>query len=97
MIFLVGDIGPKYGMNANDNGFLRLSNVRIPRRFMLMKNCKVEKNGTYIPPTHSKLAYTGMMFVRAIMIRDQGLQLAMASTIAARYGCVRRQGEMIEG
>ncbi|CAD5233700.1 unnamed protein product [Bursaphelenchus xylophilus] len=93
----VGDIGPKYGMNANDNGFMRLNNVRIPRRNMLMKNARVEKDGTYVAPKHSKLAYTGMMFVRAVMIRDQALQLASAATISTRYSCVRRQGEMIEG
>jgi alkylation response protein AidB-like acyl-CoA dehydrogenase len=37
----VGDIGPKMGYNAIDNGFLRLDNVRIPRENMLMKNSKV--------------------------------------------------------
>ncbi|CAD5231241.1 unnamed protein product [Bursaphelenchus okinawaensis] len=93
----VGDIGPKYGMNANDNGYMRLNNVRISRRNMLMKNAKVEKDGTYIAPKHSKLAYTGMMFVRAVMIKDQANQLSMAATIATRYSCVRRQGEIVEG
>lgn len=37
----VGDIGPKFGINSNDNGFLALDNVRIPRRQMLMKHAKV--------------------------------------------------------
>lgn len=37
----VGDIGPKFGYGTNDNGFLRLSNVRIPRENMLMRYSKV--------------------------------------------------------
>jgi len=37
----VGDIGPKFGFDTIDNGFLRLSNVRIPRENMLMKYAQV--------------------------------------------------------
>lgn len=38
---VVGDIGPKFGFNEVDNGFLKLENVRIPRENMLMKYAKV--------------------------------------------------------
>lgn len=38
---VVGDIGPKFGFNEVDNGFLKLENVRIPRDNMLMKYAKV--------------------------------------------------------
>jgi len=37
----VGDIGPKFGYDMMDNGFLRFSHVRIPRENMLMKNAQV--------------------------------------------------------
>ena len=37
----VGDIGPKFGYDANDNGYLRLNNVRIPRSDMLSKYSQV--------------------------------------------------------
>ena len=37
----IGDIGPKFGYFSMDNGFLRLSNVRIPRDQMLMKYAQV--------------------------------------------------------
>jgi len=33
----VGDIGPKFGYDTQDNGFLRFNNVRIPREQMLMR------------------------------------------------------------
>lgn len=38
---VVGDIGPKFGFSEVDNGFLKLTNVRIPRENMLMKFAKV--------------------------------------------------------
>ncbi|KAI6207197.1 hypothetical protein M3Y99_01861900 [Aphelenchoides fujianensis] len=93
----VGDIGPKYGMYSNDNGYLRFNNVRIPRRNMLMKNAKVHPDGRYEPPSHAKLAYTGMMFIRSVMIHGMGQHLAQAATIAIRYSAIRRQGEILEG
>lgn len=37
----VGDIGPKFGFDEMDNGYLRIHNVRIPRENMLMKYSKV--------------------------------------------------------
>ncbi len=43
----VGDIGPKFGYFGMDNGFLRLSNVRIPRDQMLMKYSQVMKHLIY--------------------------------------------------
>ena len=39
----VGDIGPKYGFNNKDNGYLKFDNIRIPRRNLLMKYVKVDK------------------------------------------------------
>lgn len=38
---VVGDIGPKFGFDEVDNGFLKLDNIRIPRENMLMKYAKV--------------------------------------------------------
>ena len=37
----VGDIGPKFGFDLMDNGFLRFDHFRIPRGNMLMKNAQV--------------------------------------------------------
>ena len=37
----VGDIGPKLGGNANDNGYLMLDHVRVPRENMLMRFSRV--------------------------------------------------------
>lgn len=43
----VGDIGPKYGYNCKDNGYIKFDNYRIKRRYMLMKYSKVSKSGVY--------------------------------------------------
>ena len=39
----IGDIGPKFGYNSIDNGFLKFDCVRIPRKNMLMKYAEVRK------------------------------------------------------
>lgn len=38
----VGDIGPKFGYDEMDNGYLKMDNFRIPRENMLMKHAKVK-------------------------------------------------------
>uniref|UniRef100_A0A0K0FN52 Acyl-coenzyme A oxidase n=1 Tax=Strongyloides venezuelensis TaxID=75913 RepID=A0A0K0FN52_STRVS len=90
----VGDIGPKFAFSSVDNGFIRFDNVKIPREFMFMKYAQVEKGGKYCKPIHEKAAYGSMVFVRSIMILQQAQYLAMACTIATRYSCIRRQGEL---
>uniref|UniRef100_A0A6B2L0L2 Acyl-coenzyme A oxidase n=1 Tax=Arcella intermedia TaxID=1963864 RepID=A0A6B2L0L2_9EUKA len=91
----VGDLGPKMGDHANDTGFLRLENVRIPREMMLAKNQEVTPEGKFISRTssgNSKSHYSTMMLARASFIMMAGAYLARAVTIAMRYSCVRRQG-----
>ncbi|KAF1755412.1 hypothetical protein GCK72_021981 [Caenorhabditis remanei] len=92
-----GDIGPKLGVNGSDNGYLLFDQFRIPRESLLMRHSKVLADGTYVKPPHSKLAYGGMVFVRSMMVRDIANHLANAVTIATRYSCVRRQGELVPG
>ncbi|XP_078483319.1 peroxisomal acyl-coenzyme A oxidase 1-like isoform X2 [Ciona intestinalis] len=93
----VGDIGPKFGYGANDNGFLKLSNHRIPRENMLMKYSKVAPDGSYNKPPKSTLTYGTMTFVRAMIVRGSAQAIAQGATIAIRYSAVRRQSEMRPG
>lgn len=37
----MGDIGPKFGYEEMDNGYLKMDNYRIPRENMLMKYAQV--------------------------------------------------------
>ncbi|KAK7083992.1 Acyl-coenzyme A oxidase (Acyl-CoA oxidase) [Halocaridina rubra] len=94
---IVGEIGPRLGMNTNDNGFLLFKNYRIPRKNMLMKYSQVLEDGTYVKPPNEKLAYGTMVFVRVAICFDAYRQLQRAVTIATRYAAVRHQSELVPG
>ncbi|XP_077574219.1 peroxisomal acyl-coenzyme A oxidase 1 isoform X3 [Stigmatopora nigra] len=94
---VVGDIGPKFGFNEVDNGFLKLDHVRIPRENMLMKYAKVDPDGTYIKPPSAKLTYGTMVFIRSMIVGESARALAKSSTIAIRYSSVRHQSEIRPG
>lgn len=65
----VGDIGPKFGFNTVDNGFMLFDNVRVPHIAMLARYSKIDKaTGEYIRPPNEKLAYGTMVFVRANIV-----------------------------
>ncbi|KAL6761791.1 acyl-CoA dehydrogenase/oxidase C-terminal [Haematococcus lacustris] len=89
----IGDIGPKFGYGGVDNGFMAMDHVRIPREYMLMRFAQVTPEGRYVPPppSNSKASYATMVFVRADIVKNAGLVLARAVTIATRYAAVRRQ------
>mmetsp|Transcript_31887 Transcript_31887/g.58770 ORF Transcript_31887/g.58770 Transcript_31887/m.58770 type:complete len:680 (-) Transcript_31887:117-2156(-) len=93
----VGDIGPKLGMNTVDNGFLRLSHVRVPRRNMLCRHAQVTPEGKYIPAKSRQMNYGTMLLARVSYIANAQQQLAAATTIATRYAAVRHQGGSIHG
>lgn len=92
----VGDIGTKAGENEVDIGYLRMKNVRIPRKHMFEKQGHVELNGEYV--SHStgesddKSHYLTMMTARVMMVATAASFLAKGATIAVRYNCVRQQG-----
>eukprot|EP00055_Hartaetosiga_balthica_P003673 m.8589 g.8589 ORF g.8589 m.8589 type:complete len:659 (-) comp3192_c0_seq1:317-2293(-) len=92
----VGDIGPKFGYQTMDNGFLRFDRYKIPHEHMLSRFAKVKRDGTYVKPINPKLGYGTMLFVRSHMILDASKHLKKASTIAIRYASVRRQSLMDE-
>lgn len=87
----VGDIGPKFGTEANDNGYLLFNHVRIPRNQLLMRFAQVSSDGTYTKPPHQKMAYGSMVRVRSIIVLQASKFMGMALTIAIRYSCIRRQ------
>lgn len=41
----MGDIGPKFGYNSKDNGFMFFKNVRIPRTNMMKRFVELDSNG----------------------------------------------------
>lgn len=93
----VGDIGPKFGYDEVDNGYLKMDNYRIPRENMLMKYAQVEPDGTYVKPVSDKLTYGTMVFVRSYLVGLAATCLSKACTIAIRYSAVRHQSEIKAG
>ncbi|CAD8089766.1 unnamed protein product [Paramecium sonneborni] len=87
----VGDVGPKYGYNTKDNGYLRMNNVRIPREQMLMRYSKVSKAGEFIKAQNEKIGYATMMQVRTSIIFNTYVSLAQGLAIGVRYSHFRRQ------
>ncbi|KAI8873465.1 acyl-CoA oxidase, partial [Ramicandelaber brevisporus] len=89
----VGDVGPKFGFNAVDNGFVLFDHVRIPRSNMLSRNAGVTREGKYKPANAqaTKLNYGTMMFVRTGIVALMASDVAKAATISTRYCAVRQQ------
>ena len=58
----VGDVGPKFGLNTLDNGFILFNNVRIPHENMLAKYSHVVKaTGSYERPPNANVGYGTMV------------------------------------
>ncbi|XP_072501860.1 peroxisomal acyl-coenzyme A oxidase 1 isoform X3 [Notamacropus eugenii] len=93
----VGDIGPKFGYDEMDNGYLKMDNYRIPRENMLMKYAQVKPDGTYVKPVSDRLTYGTMVFVRSFLVGEAARSLSKACTIAIRYSLVRHQSEIQPG
>lgn len=89
----IGDIGPKFGTNTNDNGFMAFNHVRIPRFNLFAKFSHVTRDGLYVkPPSRGGAGVYGTMTkVRADIAAGAFGPLASAATIAIRYAAVRHQ------
>jgi len=87
----VGDIGPKLGFAAVDNGFLRFDRLSLPVSCLLGACGAIGPDGAFAPPAHPKLAYAGMMAVRVHMVSAAPGALALAATVAVRYSALRLQ------
>ncbi|PGG96865.1 hypothetical protein AJ79_09427 [Helicocarpus griseus UAMH5409] len=89
---LVGDIGPKYGYDSMDNGYLLFNQHRVPHGAMLAGYSRVNPDtGEYIKPKNPEVVYGTMTHVRARLVMEARLALARAVTVAVRYLSIRRQ------
>jgi acyl-CoA oxidase len=89
---IIGDIGPKYGYPAMDNGYMLFSNFRVPYAALLSKYSGIDlQHGTYVKPNNPALVYGSLTFVRAQIIMHARLILARAVTVAVRYLSIRHQ------
>jgi acyl-CoA oxidase len=88
------NIGPKFGFNVVDNGYLGLDHVRIPRQNMLMGVASVGRDGSFKKGKQSFKIYYTMLAARAGIVGGGSSFLGRALTIAIRYALVRRQFEV---
>ncbi|KAI4723136.1 acyl-CoA oxidase [Aureobasidium sp. EXF-10727] len=88
----IGDIGPKFGYNTMDNGFLLFNKVKVPHISMLGRFSSVDPNTSkYLRPASPSLIYGTLTWVRSTIVLQSGSVLARGVTIATRYAAVRRQ------
>jgi len=93
---LVGDMGPKAGLNGLDNGFATFFNVRIPRENLLNRTGDVTADGKYVTPFKDASKRFGVS-LGALSNGRVGLThygpcfMGQALTIAVRYAAVRKQ------
>jgi len=86
-----GDIGPHYGYITKDNGYLKISNVRIPRKQMLSRVVGLDRDGSLDVKGNPKVVYATMMIVRRTICSVWPKMYPQAITIAARYSLFRKQ------
>ncbi len=93
---IVGDMGPKLGLNGVDNGYCTFNHVRIPRENLLNKTGDVTPDGRYVTPFKDPNRRFGIS-LGALSNGRVGLTyfsctfMNAALTIACRYACVRKQ------
>jgi acyl-CoA oxidase len=88
----IGDIGPKFGYNTMDNGFLLFNQVKVPHISMLAKFSHVDPStNKFIRRGAPSLVYGTLTWVRSTIVMQAGSVLARGVTIATRYCAVRRQ------
>ena len=88
----VGDIGPKFGYNSMDNGFLLFNKLKVPHTSMLARFSRVNpQTNKYVRTGASTLVYGTMTWVRSTIVMQAGSALARGVVIATRYLAIRRQ------
>ena len=92
-----GDMGPKLGYLAKDNGWLTMKDVRIPRDQMLQRFMKVDRDGSVSIEGDLRILYSTMVTTRTYMLSAARQYFGKALTIALRYSVCRRQFKNISG
>ena len=92
-----GDLGPKIGYPAKNNGWASFENIRIPRTNLMMGLCEVSREGQFQEIGDRRILYSVMMAARMQIIQSAGNSTLASTQIAVRYCSVRRQFSTVEG
>jgi acyl-CoA oxidase len=93
---LIGDCGPKNGLNEIDNGFILFNKVRVPVTNLLNRLSGVDANGKFYNTCKNEDARFGLQLGAIsggrIAIAGTAPTMALnALSIAIRYACIRKQ------
>jgi hypothetical protein len=93
---VIGDMGPKIGLNGLDNGFMVFQDYEISKETLMNRNAQVKDTGEYVARVKDQskrfglqlgILSVGRMSINLMSITN--MQLAI--TISVRYSAVRRQ------
>lgn len=87
-----GDIGPKIGFHAKENGYMFLRSVRVPKSNLFTKYVEVTDEGEYKQLGDPRIGYGTMMFIRELISCAIPKVYAQSIIIATRYSFFRKQG-----
>ena len=93
----MGDIGPKFGYNSKDNGYMLFKQVRIPRSNMMTRFVEIDSQGQLQLKGDLRALYGIMLETRIWICGNAPQSLAQGLLIATRYAVVRRQFATVEG
>lgn len=87
----IGDIGPKMGYGAKENGFLSFDHVRIPLDHMPNRFMEITPEGNVVQKGNPKIIYTSMMKSRTALLGASSFYIGKGAAIAIRYSFLRKQ------
>lgn len=85
------DIGPKLGYHFKDNGALRFTHYKVPKKALLAKYHFVNENGDLVRAGNPRVLYSAMMEARIAIIAGNVLRLQKSILIGTRYSILRKQ------
>ena len=93
---IIGDCGPKSGMDTIDNGYILFENYRIPKEYALDKFSGVDENGKFRAKVTNPDKLFGLYMSplsggRAYLSLNSVMMTFNSLAIALRYICQRRQ------
>lgn len=93
---IIGDMGPKIGLNGLDNGFASFKNYRISKSYLMNRTGDIDSSGDYVTTIKDKKHRTGITLGTLSMGRVGILSISVANmrtaiTIGIRYSAARRQ------
>jgi acyl-CoA oxidase len=87
----VGDIGPKLGYSAKENGFLRFDHFHVPLANLPSRFIEISPQGDVTQKGDKKIIYSSMMKSRTALLNCSADCLGKGVAIAIRYSHLRKQ------